>query len=191
MPTPNPEYTPALKGRKTGDPRSCGRDARAPRRIPPTSRWNGLTPTRFASVPGLESGGCFAETSSLWPEGFPPSPPPPLAGRPCSETSRVLPFRPTSLARSSSAYAFRLPDTAPFAQDRQGISRFSRALFPCMPWAYDPAESLRVLPFRHGWCGLPHLLRASALRSKRNEAQYHACTFLFQRFTADLADRRA
>src|ERR1700688_3367192 len=148
-------------------------------------------PTRFASSPGLESGGCFAETSSPWSEGFPPSLPPPFAVRLCSETSRILPFRPTSLARSSSAYAFRLPNTAPVAKGEQGISRFSRALFPCMPWVYDPAESLRVSPCRHVWCCLPHLLRASALRSSFNEAQYHACTFLFQRFTAELADSRA
>ena len=148
-------------------------------------------PAHFASFPGLESGGCFAEASFLWSEGFPPSLPPPLAVRLCSKTSRVLPFRPTSLARSSSAYAFRLPDTALFDKGGQGISRFSRALFLCMPWAYDPAESLRVSPYRHVWCCLPHLLRASALRSSFNEARYHACTFLFQRFTADLADSRA
>src|SRR6266849_3960593 len=148
-------------------------------------------PAHFASFPGLESDRCFAEASFLWSERFPPSPPPPLAVQLCSGTSQVLPFGPTSPARSSSAYAFRLPDTALVIKGRPGISRFSRALFPCMPWVYDPAESLRVLPCRHVWCCLPHLLRASALWSSSNEAQYHACTFLFQRFTAELADSRA
>src|SRR5712675_1225006 len=102
-------------------------------------------PAHCASFPGLESGGCFAVAGFLWPEGFPPSPPSLFAVQHCSETSPVLPFRPTSLVRSSSAYAFRLPDAVLFAQGGQGISRFSRALFPCMPWVYDPAGSLRVL----------------------------------------------
>jgi len=48
-----------------------------------------------------------------------------------------------------------------------------------------------VSPWRHvGYC-LPHLLRASHSRFSGNEAQYHACTFLLQRFTTELADSRA
>src|SRR5580704_12221618 len=102
-------------------------------------------PARFASAPGLESGGRFAVAGSLWPEGFPPSLPPLFAVQLCSETSQVLPFRPTSPARSSSAYAFRLPDTAlASSQGEQRISRFPRELFPCMRWFSDPAEPFRV-----------------------------------------------
>src|SRR5262249_9461497 len=53
----------------------------------------------------------FAAAGSLWPDPFPPSPPPPVAQR-CSATSQVVPGGPTSRVRSSSAYVLRLPDAS-------------------------------------------------------------------------------
>src|SRR6267142_5262064 len=65
------------------------------------------------AFPGSVSGTRFAGAGSLWPDPFPPSPPPPSIGL-CSETSPVLWVCPTSRVRSSSAFVLRLPDTARF-----------------------------------------------------------------------------
>jgi hypothetical protein len=85
----------------------------------------------------------------------------------------------------------RVPDAALVAKGGQGISRFSRVLFPCMPWISDPAESLRVSPFPTRLVLPSAPPRASALRFNSHEAQYHTYTFLYQRFAAELADSHA
>jgi len=68
-------------------------------------------PTHWTRLPGSVSGTRFAGAGSLWPDLFPPSPPPPMAWH-CSETSQVLQVCPTSQVRSSSAYVLRLPDAS-------------------------------------------------------------------------------
>src|SRR5207244_7631571 len=68
-------------------------------------------PAHWARRTGSVSGTRFARAGSLWPDTFPPSPPPPVAWR-CSETSQVLRVCPTSPVRSSSACVLRLPDAS-------------------------------------------------------------------------------
>ena len=70
-----------------------------------------LAPAHCAHLAGTESAVRFAGAGSLWPDPFPPSPPPPVARR-CSGTSQAVLVGPTSRARSSSAYVLRLPDAS-------------------------------------------------------------------------------
>jgi len=46
-----------------------------------------------------------------------------------------------------------------------GVSRFSRVEFPCMPGVYDCAESFGSSRWRFRRCGLPPWWTTSALRS--------------------------
>jgi hypothetical protein len=66
-------------------------------------------PAHWARRSGSVSGLRFAVAGSLWSNLFPPSPPPPVS-QSCSRISQVLQVCPTSHVRSSSAYAFGLPD---------------------------------------------------------------------------------
>jgi hypothetical protein len=51
-------------------------------------------------------------------------------------------------------------------EGRQGISRFSRKVFPCMRGVFDRAGFCDSLRWRCRGCGLPHSFTASAPRSE-------------------------
>ena len=78
-----------------------------------------LAPAHWARLPGSASGTRFAGSSSLWPDSFPPSPPPPLLWL-CSKTSQV----PTSLSDFPCSFiigfVLRLPDTARLSRANMG-----------------------------------------------------------------------
>src|SRR5205807_5716 len=96
-------------------------------------------PAHWARLAGAESGTRFAGADSLWPVPFPPPPPPPVA-RLCSETSLVLRGRPTSCARSSSAYVLGLPDASrDSVASEHRTSRFSCEVFPYVHGVSDRA----------------------------------------------------
>ena len=112
------------------------------------------------------SGTRFAGAGSLWPDPFPPSPPPPSIGL-CSETSPVLWVCPTSRVRSSSAFVLGLPDAARFLL-LLGQTRDLPVPVPSVSLrarVCDLAGFLNASRWRRPGCCLPHTARASASRS--------------------------
>src|SRR5208282_1880627 len=88
---------------------------------------------------------CVRITDSPWSIAFPPCPPPVLAHR-CSDTSQVLYDRPTPHRRACWTSGSRPSPTGPphlSPTGVDGVSRFSRVEFPCMPGVFDCAESGR------------------------------------------------
>jgi len=148
---------------------------------------------RCARLPGSVSGARYPRADFPCPAPFPPPSPPPVS-RPCSTASRVLRSCLTSHGRSSSAYAFRLPDAVCGSLVRrrqwdlpvpeQDVSEHVRGLRPRGAWVH-----LAIAVSR---CGLPLPATASAPRSFNNfAARYPTCSYPCQRFAVALTSANA
>ena len=102
---------------------------------------------------------------SPWPTAFPPCAPPTVP-RPCSRTSLVLCSRSTPRRRAWRTYGSSpSPPGPPTSTGGDGVSRFSRMEFLCMPGVFDSAGLRLTRVFVTAQCCLPYGLTPSASRN--------------------------